>query len=331
MEGARSCFARRAAHGGRADSRICQAADAEIVEPFAGAGPEDWTAGAAARIGRMLRAERAASAAFDAADDGDSRAGGGRGAHRRGFAEARARRLWRRRTCWASRSSTGWAARMPWRRWPTEPRALPRVDKIVGPGNLYVTAAKRLVAFDCAIDMLAGPTEIVVTSERGRAADIASDLVAQAEHDPEALAIFVTTREELARAVIAETKMRSRENAVAREAFERNGVVIVAGSVARGAHDHEPACGRAPDGGCGERSGVGRECRIGVCGALVGAAHGRLHLRAESHAAYGRHGAGARRVERERFCETDHGAGVHGRRRARAGTEGCAAGRGRRA
>ena len=75
---------------------------------------------------------------------------------------------------------------------------MPRVDKIVGPGNLYVTAAKRLVAFDCAIDMLAGPTEIVVTSERGNAADIASDLVAQAEHDPEALAIFVTTREDLA-------------------------------------------------------------------------------------------------------------------------------------
>ena len=208
---------------------------------------------------------------------------------------------------------------------------LPRVDKIVGPGNLYVTAAKRLVAFDCAIDMLAGPTEIVVTSERGRAADIASDLVAQAEHDPEALAIFVTTREDLARAVIAETKVRSRENAVAREALKRNGLVIVAGSVARGARDHESACARAPDGGCGERSGMGRECRIGVCGTLVGAAHGRLHLRAESHAAYGRHGAGARRVERERFREADHGAGVHGGRRARAGTEGCAAGRGRRA
>lgn len=109
--------------------------------------------------------------------------------------------------------------------------SLPRVDKIVGPGNLYVTAAKRLVAFDCAIDMLAGPTEIVVTSERGNAADIASDLVAQAEHDPEALAIFVTTREELARAVITETKLRSRNNAVAREALKRNGVVILAGSV----------------------------------------------------------------------------------------------------
>jgi histidinol dehydrogenase len=109
--------------------------------------------------------------------------------------------------------------------------SLPRVDKIVGPGNLYVTAAKRLVAFDCAIDMLAGPTEIVITSERGNAADIASDLVAQAEHDPEALAILVTTRQELAQAVIAETKERSRNNAVAREALKRNGMVIVAGSV----------------------------------------------------------------------------------------------------
>lgn len=108
---------------------------------------------------------------------------------------------------------------------------LPRVDKIVGPGNLYVTAAKRFVAFDCSIDMLAGPTEIVVTSERGNPADIASDLVAQAEHDPEALAIFVTTREDLTKAVIAETKLRSRNNPVAREALQRNGLVIFASSV----------------------------------------------------------------------------------------------------
>ena len=106
-----------------------------------------------------------------------------------------------------------------------------RVDKIVGPGNLYVTAAKRLVAFDCAIDMLAGPTEIVVTSERGNAADIASDLVAQAEHDPEALAIFITTRTNLAKQVIAEAKQRSRNNAVAHEALHRNGLVILAGNV----------------------------------------------------------------------------------------------------
>lgn len=103
-----------------------------------------------------------------------------------------------------------------------------RVDKIVGPGNLYVTAAKRFVAFDCAIDMLAGPTEIVVTSTRGRAADIASDLVAQAEHDPEALAIFITTRSDLAQQVMAETKARSRNNTLARQALDRNSVVILA-------------------------------------------------------------------------------------------------------
>jgi len=108
--------------------------------------------------------------------------------------------------------------------------SIPRVDKIVGPGNLYVTAAKKLVAFDCAIDMLAGPTEIVVTSDRGTPADIASDLVAQAEHDPEALAIFITTREDLAREVIAESKQRGRANPVARESLSRNGLVIIASS-----------------------------------------------------------------------------------------------------
>jgi histidinol dehydrogenase len=109
--------------------------------------------------------------------------------------------------------------------------SLTRVDKIVGPGNLYVTAAKRLVAFDSAIDMLAGPTEIVVTSERGDPGDIAADLVAQAEHDPEALAIFITTREDLGRQVIAEAKQRSRNNPIAREALGRNGVVILASTV----------------------------------------------------------------------------------------------------
>jgi histidinol dehydrogenase len=108
---------------------------------------------------------------------------------------------------------------------------IPRVDKVVGPGNLYVTAAKRLVAFDCSIDMLAGPTEIVVTSERGNAADIASDLVAQAEHDPEALAIFITTRGDLAKDVVAEAKRRSRDNVVAREALDRNGLAIVASTL----------------------------------------------------------------------------------------------------
>ena len=107
-----------------------------------------------------------------------------------------------------------------------------RVDKIAGPGNLYVTAAKRLVAFDCAIDMLAGPTEIVVASETGSPADIAADLVAQAEHDPETLAVFVTTQLALAKNVIAEAKLQSRNNPIALQSLARNGVVLVAASLA---------------------------------------------------------------------------------------------------
>jgi histidinol dehydrogenase len=110
-------------------------------------------------------------------------------------------------------------------------KSVSRVDKIVGPGNLYVTAAKRLVAFDCAIDMLAGPTEIIVTSENGNATCIASDLLAQAEHDPEALAIFITTRVDLAKEVMAEAKLRSRLNVVARQSLNRNGLVIIASSI----------------------------------------------------------------------------------------------------
>ena len=105
--------------------------------------------------------------------------------------------------------------------------SIPRVAKIVGPGNLYVTAAKREVAFECAIDMLAGPTEIVVTSDQGVPAGIASDLVAQAEHDPQALAIFITTNEVLARQVLAETKLRARKNPVARQALAKNGYIFL--------------------------------------------------------------------------------------------------------
>ncbi|MGA8530905.1 MAG: histidinol dehydrogenase [Acidobacteriaceae bacterium] len=109
--------------------------------------------------------------------------------------------------------------------------SLPRVDKIVGPGNAWVTAAKKLVAFDCAIDMLAGPTEIVVTSENGDPALIAADLVAQAEHDPDAMAILVTTRVDLARAVIAEVKPRAQRNKIAAQALAKHGLAIVARSL----------------------------------------------------------------------------------------------------
>jgi histidinol dehydrogenase len=69
---------------------------------------------------------------------------------------------------------------------------VPRVDKIVGPGNKFVAAAKAIVAGDCAIDFYAGPTEIVIVAGGGRADWIAADLIAQAEHDPDARSIFLT-------------------------------------------------------------------------------------------------------------------------------------------
>jgi histidinol dehydrogenase len=105
-----------------------------------------------------------------------------------------------------------------------------RVDKIVGPGSLYVTAAKRRVAFDCAIDMLAGPTEIVVCSERGHPEAIAADIVAQAEHDPETLSVLVTSKAALAELVQREVKVQSKRNPIAREALRHRGYIIVTSS-----------------------------------------------------------------------------------------------------
>jgi len=109
-------------------------------------------------------------------------------------------------------------------------RTIPRVDKIVGPGNAFVTAAKKLVAFDCAIDMLAGPTEVVIVSDSGSAAFIAADLVAQAEHDPDALAVFITSNEKLAKQVLDETQRQSAANHTARQSLKKNGYVIVTSS-----------------------------------------------------------------------------------------------------
>jgi histidinol dehydrogenase len=87
---------------------------------------------------------------------------------------------------------------------------IPRVDKIVGPGNRWVSAAKSLVAADCGIDFYAGPTEILIVTSSGPAAWIAADLVAQAEHDPDARAVFITWRRRLAEQVAAEVERQAR-------------------------------------------------------------------------------------------------------------------------
>jgi len=106
--------------------------------------------------------------------------------------------------------------------------SVPRVNKIVGPGNAYVTVAKRLVSFDCAIDFLAGPTEAVVLSNSGTPAFIAADLVAQAEHDADALGVFITTSGALAKAVTDEVRNLTMRNPVAQQSLRRGAILLAA-------------------------------------------------------------------------------------------------------
>jgi histidinol dehydrogenase len=109
--------------------------------------------------------------------------------------------------------------------------SVPRVNKIVGPGNRYVTAAKKLVAFDCSIEFLAGPTEAVFISEQGDPVFIACDLVAQAEHDPDALCVLITSSHGLANAVQTEVDMRTRANPIAAESLCRRGAILLVASL----------------------------------------------------------------------------------------------------
>jgi histidinol dehydrogenase len=104
---------------------------------------------------------------------------------------------------------------------------IPRVDKIVGPGNRYVAAAKGIVAPSCAIDFYAGPTEIVIVAGTGRASWIAADLVAQAEHDPDARSIFITWNRLLARRVSEALRLRSAGRGTVQRSLSAHGAVIV--------------------------------------------------------------------------------------------------------
>jgi histidinol dehydrogenase len=109
---------------------------------------------------------------------------------------------------------------------------VPRVDKIVGPGNRYVAAAKALVSADCAIDFYAGPTEIVVVADAGRAEWIAADLIAQAEHDLDARAILITRSRQLAARVARAVEARLPPTGPARQALAEHGAIIIARDVA---------------------------------------------------------------------------------------------------
>jgi histidinol dehydrogenase len=104
---------------------------------------------------------------------------------------------------------------------------VPRVDRIVGPGNKYVAAAKAYVARDCAIDFQAGPSEILILSDAGNPVWLAADLIAQAEHDPDARAVLITSHARLARAVAREVHARMPDAGPASAAIRDNGGIIV--------------------------------------------------------------------------------------------------------
>jgi histidinol dehydrogenase len=111
---------------------------------------------------------------------------------------------------------------------------IPKVDRIVGPGSIYVTAAKKALAGEVGIDFIAGPTEIVIVAEQANPKHVAADLLAQAEHDVEASAILLTTSRTLAEHVAQEVA-RQLENlptaAVACESIRNHSAAILCPSV----------------------------------------------------------------------------------------------------
>ncbi len=121
-------------------------------------------------------------------------------------------------------------------------RTIARVDKIVGPGNRWVSAAKSLVSADCGIDFYAGPTEILIVTASGPADWIAADLLAQAEHDPDARAVLITTNRSLAERVAAAVDRQmphlrqgyggQAPDSPARQSISRHGGIIVCRSMA---------------------------------------------------------------------------------------------------
>ena len=112
---------------------------------------------------------------------------------------------------------------------------IPKVDKIVGPGNIYVATAKRQVFGQVDIDMIAGPSEIgIIADESANPVHLAADLLSQAEHDPRARAIMVTNSEKLAQLVSDEVERQLSQlprESIARPAIENNSYIAVMDSV----------------------------------------------------------------------------------------------------
>jgi histidinol dehydrogenase len=110
---------------------------------------------------------------------------------------------------------------------------VPRADRLVGPGNIYIAAAKKLLASEVNIDFIAGPTEILIIAKHGNPSWIAADMLAQAEHDIEASAILLTTSRQFAEEVSAAIEKQLAAltiSAVARQSIDRNSAIVLVSS-----------------------------------------------------------------------------------------------------
>ena len=110
-------------------------------------------------------------------------------------------------------------------------KSVPRVDRIVGPGNKYVALAKSYVSAEVGIDMQAGPSEILILSSRARPSWLAADLIAQAEHDPDARAVLITPSRTLAGRVAREVNAMLDDAGPARASLRAHGGIIVTSSI----------------------------------------------------------------------------------------------------
>jgi len=115
-------------------------------------------------------------------------------------------------------------------------QSIPKVDVIVGPGNRFVTEAKKQVNGRVRIDMIAGPSEVlIVADDTGQPAYIAADMLAQAEHDPEALPLLITTEQKIADEVVEELEKQVatlKRQDIARLSLKNKGLILLADSVA---------------------------------------------------------------------------------------------------
>lgn len=106
--------------------------------------------------------------------------------------------------------------------------SIPRVDKIVGPGNKWVARAKAQVTADCAIDFYAGPTEIVVVAGDGDPIWVATDLIAQAEHDPDARSVFITWKKGFAQRVNKAVERLAKGRDIVQTSLAAHGAIVIA-------------------------------------------------------------------------------------------------------